>query len=76
MLASTAHILKLEQYRGDYHGPCARLTQIQQHEKNKILGNKFNQNNKDLCIKNYKTLMKEIDEYGYGKISSAPGSAE
>ena len=26
MLASAAHILKLEQYREDYHGPCARMT--------------------------------------------------
>ena len=26
VLASAAHILKLERYREDYHGPCTRLT--------------------------------------------------
>ena len=26
VLASAAHILKLELYREDYHGPCARMT--------------------------------------------------
>ena len=26
VLASAAHILKLEQYREDQHGPCARMT--------------------------------------------------
>ena len=26
VLASAAHILKLERYREDQHGPCARMT--------------------------------------------------